>query len=263
MDSINGHNKACCNIPPIVSKGYELKGKYETIGGLKTYVTGPATATNAIFVVYDIFGYYEQTLQGADILSTADPEHAYQVFMPDFFEGNAADLAWYPPTTEEKKTALYSWFSTRGFDLGVKKSPKILADIESVYGKKKWAALGFCWGGKVISLLSGPSTPFTVAAQCHPAFISSDDAKAVTIPMCMLASKEEDADEVKGYEEALSVERHVEVFGDQIHGWLSARGDLEDERVKGEYLRGYQVLSGWFGRFIDGEEGEKKLGGKI
>lgn len=32
----HGHSAACCSIPPIVSEGYEAKGKYETIGGLKT-----------------------------------------------------------------------------------------------------------------------------------------------------------------------------------------------------------------------------------
>lgn len=34
--AMHGHSAACCSIPPIVSKGYEQKGKYETIGGLKT-----------------------------------------------------------------------------------------------------------------------------------------------------------------------------------------------------------------------------------
>jgi hypothetical protein len=34
--AMHGHSAACCSIPPIISKGYEPKGKYETIGGLKT-----------------------------------------------------------------------------------------------------------------------------------------------------------------------------------------------------------------------------------
>jgi hypothetical protein len=37
MESINGHNVACCNVPPVVTEGgMELKGKYETIGDIKT-----------------------------------------------------------------------------------------------------------------------------------------------------------------------------------------------------------------------------------
>jgi hypothetical protein len=164
MESINGHSAACCNVPPIISEGYEMKGKYETIGDLKTCklksqracispakflladspsdITGPASSTNAILVIYDIFGYFPQTIQGADILATSDKQHSYQVFMPDFFEGEPCNIAWYPPVTEDQQKNLYAWFSTRGPNIAVTRIPKLLEDIESVYGKKTWAALG-------------------------------------------------------------------------------------------------------------------------
>lgn len=73
---------ACCTVPPVVSSGYSAKGKYETIDGLKTYVTGESGAKTGILVVYDIFGYFDQTIQGADILAAGDSERKYQVFMP-------------------------------------------------------------------------------------------------------------------------------------------------------------------------------------
>lgn len=55
-------------------------------------------------MIYDIFGYFPQTIQGADILAYSDKEHAYQVFMPDFFDGEPADIAWLfsPLGTEEE-----------------------------------------------------------------------------------------------------------------------------------------------------------------
>lgn len=56
-------------------------------------VTGPSDATAAILFVFDIFGYFPQTLQGADILSTSDKHHQYQVFMPDFFDGQPVDIS--------------------------------------------------------------------------------------------------------------------------------------------------------------------------
>lgn len=34
--AIMSHSKACCQIPPIVAKGYQAKGEYKTINGLKT-----------------------------------------------------------------------------------------------------------------------------------------------------------------------------------------------------------------------------------
>lgn len=39
MPASHGHSEACCNIPPIVVEGYEPKGKYETINGMKTCVS--------------------------------------------------------------------------------------------------------------------------------------------------------------------------------------------------------------------------------
>lgn len=82
-------SQACCSVPPVVSKGYQQKGEYTDIAGLKTYVTGSssAKATSAILVVYDIFGYFPQTIQGADILAKGDSEHEHIVFMPDWFKG--------------------------------------------------------------------------------------------------------------------------------------------------------------------------------
>jgi hypothetical protein len=58
-----------------------------------TDVTGPADATKAILFIFDIFGYFDQTLQGADILSTADKQQ-YKVLIPDWFEGNPCPIEW-------------------------------------------------------------------------------------------------------------------------------------------------------------------------
>jgi hypothetical protein len=44
--------------------------------------------------------------------------------------------------TEEQKQALYSWFPSRVPATGVAKVPKVLAEVESKYGTKSWAALG-------------------------------------------------------------------------------------------------------------------------
>ncbi|CAJ2510024.1 Uu.00g059240.m01.CDS01 [Anthostomella pinea] len=71
--------------------------------------------------------------------------------------------------------------------------------------------------------------------------VHAGDAANVRIPTMMLASRDEPVDDVKRYEENLKVAKHVEVFGDQIHGFMSARGDLKDAKVKAEYERGYKL----------------------
>lgn len=55
-------------------------------------VTGPADAAKAIVVVYDIFGYFDQTVQGADILAFSDDHQKYKVFMPDWFKGKPCPI---------------------------------------------------------------------------------------------------------------------------------------------------------------------------
>lgn len=102
----------------------------------------------------------------------------------------------------------------------------------------------------MISLASGSNTPYKVGAQCHPGMIDPADAAQITIPTLMLASGEESTEEVAAFQKALKVENHVEIFADQVHGWMSARADLEDEKVKMEYERGYKILLSFFAKHL-------------
>lgn len=43
---------------------YTPKGTYEHINGYKTYVSGPEDSDRAIVMIYDIFGFSPQILQG-------------------------------------------------------------------------------------------------------------------------------------------------------------------------------------------------------
>jgi hypothetical protein len=61
-------------------------------------VTGPDDATKGIVVIYDIFGYFDQTIQGADILATSS-DQKYKVVIPDWYVAlPAAELrcTWLP-----------------------------------------------------------------------------------------------------------------------------------------------------------------------
>jgi dienelactone hydrolase len=93
---------------------------------------------------------------------------------------------------------------------------------------------------------SGDANPFKAAAECHPAMVDPKDAEGIKVPIIMLASGEEPENKVKEFEQALTVPKHVEIFGDQIHGWMAARADLSSERVKEEYTRGYKTVLSFF-----------------
>jgi dienelactone hydrolase len=80
--------------------------------------------------------------------------------------------------------------------------------------------------------------------------VDPNNARNITIPLCMLASKDEPVDAVKEFEANLAGEKHVEIFADQIHGWMAARSNLEDPRVKAEYERGYKTLLDFFAKHL-------------
>ena len=80
--------------------------------------------------------------------------------------------------------------------------------------------------------------------------VDPGDAEGIAIPLCLLASKDEPEKDVKVFEGKLKGEKHVELFGDQIHGWMAARADLGDERVKAEYERGYKTLLEFFAKYL-------------
>ncbi|KAK4898416.1 hypothetical protein LTR27_004012 [Elasticomyces elasticus] len=241
-------SKACCTVPPVVAEGYKQKGDYITIEGMKTYATGPKSAKSAILVVYDIFGFFPQTLQGADILAHADKEHQYQVFMPDFFDGKSADISWYPPDNEEKGKKLGEFFKTSAAPpKTLERIPKVLKQIEAERPDiKEWAIVGYCWGGKIVNLISQQGTPFKAAAACHPAMVDANDASGVTIPYAMFPSKDEPKDDVEKWQANIKVKNVVRWWPNQVHGFMAARADLKDEKVKEDYQKAYEELLSFF-----------------
>lgn len=74
----------------------------------------------------------------------------------------------------------------------------------------------------------------------------ADAKNRIKIPLAMLASKDEPAEDVEKFEKALTGPKHVEIFKDQIHGWMAARSNLKDNRVQEEYTRGYKTVLTFF-----------------
>lgn len=211
-------------------------------------MTGPSDAKRGIISFYDIFGYFPQTVQGADILAYSNSENPSIVFMPDFLKGNTAQMAWFPPDTDEKKAASGAWMKdtldaaghSALFEETLQAATSAHPEITS------WGVIGYCWGGKMVAMLAGRDTKVKAGVSTSPAMVEASDAEKIKVPMMMLASKDEPADAVKQFDEALKVTKRVETFGDQVHGWMSARADLNDDRVKSEYERGYKLAVDFF-----------------
>lgn len=157
-----------------------------------TDVTGPSTAERGILYIYDIFSFRSQSIQGADILAHASSRPCL-VVMVDWFEGGAVQEEW--TTSIEGRKLLHEFVETTASPTRV--LPRILetlAEFETLYPTvTRWGAVGYCWGGKLVSLIvaKGVESPLVAAAQSSPARLDPEESRRITIPMAMLASSKE------------------------------------------------------------------------
>jgi dienelactone hydrolase len=136
-------------------------------------IVGPEDATKGIVDIYDIFGIWPQTIQGADRLSA---QIGALVLVPDFFDGTGLAIDAVPMDTDEKKKIVGDFFATKA-------SPpdnlvKILALRKELTEKYPaieghWGVFGLCWGGKLAVLASGEGNEgvgrrFNVSGTAHP-----------------------------------------------------------------------------------------------
>ncbi|KAJ6519444.1 Alpha/Beta hydrolase protein [Mycena sanguinolenta] len=251
---IHNTNAACCSIPPVQSE-YTPKGTFKSVGDFKkVYVTG-GPSDNAIVCVYDIFGYFPQTQQGADIISAALKT---VVYMPDFFEPPgkgpfpAAD---FPPTTDEGKKALQEFFGGTANPGEAVKKLTAFAQALKAGGAKKVGAYGFCWGGKVTLSAAGESTPLEAVSIIHPAMLSVDDAEKLTVPLAIYISKDEPVDEFIKIVDVLAkkpfaTKNDNKYYAGMHHGWAAARADLNVQANKEEFENVYTRLAEFFSKTL-------------
>lgn len=159
-----------------------------------------------------------------------------------------ADISWYPPDNKEKGQKLGDFFKNQAAPpKTVPRVPKIVSELQSTHPEiKEWGVLGYCWGGKIVNLVSQANTPFKSAVAAHPAMVDANDAPDITIPILLLPSSGEDKNDVGSYEKALKVKHEVEWYDDQVHGFLAARANLEDPKVVAAYEKGYQKIISWY-----------------
>lgn len=105
---------------------------------------------------------------------------------------------------------------------------------------------------QIVNLVSQEGTPFSSAASCHPAMVDAADAPKITIPILSIPSKDEDKDAHDKYEQALKVKKRVEWFNNDIHGFMAARSNLDNDSERTSYEKAYSILSDWFKETLSG-----------
>ncbi|KAL7933169.1 Alpha/Beta hydrolase protein [Trichoderma chlorosporum] len=247
-------SEACCKVAPVTAD-YTPKGKYEKIAGINTYIVGPENATKGIVDIYDIFGVWPQTIQGADRLSA---HTGFLVLVPDFFDGKGLDINSIPMDTEEKQKTVHQFIGTTGNpQANVEKLLALRKELTDKFPavESSWGLFGLCWGGKLTVLACGEGNEgvgrrFKASGTAHPGMLDEADAKAQTAPHILLASKDEPADKVALYKEIMGDQVETTTYETMHHGWMGARSDLKNEENIKEYERGYKQAADFFAKHL-------------
>ncbi|KAG9122574.1 hypothetical protein FRC07_000988 [Ceratobasidium sp. 392] len=213
------------------------KGEYKPYGPFKkAYVVGKQGTGKAIIGIYDIFGYFPQTIQGADIL--AETLDAYVVY-PDFFDDKPWPNEAFPPRNEEEGKKLQEFFGTTANLKDCVEQMGKTADKLRSEGAKHVGTIGFCWGGKLSTV--GATTGKTDAAVAiHPAMLDVKDAENLKVPLAIFPSKDEPLDVYEKIIDTISTKPFAsknvyKVYPDMYHGWAAARADLDNSETKKAY----------------------------
>jgi len=78
-----------------------------------------------------------------------------------------------------------------------------------------------------------------------------EDIKQLKIAHCLLASKDEDratVNKIAEYLNAKNDESKVEIYSENIHGWMGARANLENGDERLSYEEGYKDLVRFFAK---------------
>jgi len=251
MSTVTNTNVACCTVPAVHSD-YTPKGLYKSFGGFqKVYVTGPEKSDNAIVAVYDIFGFFPQTQQGADMIASTLKT---TVYMPDFFEPKEPfPTSKHPPKSDQDKADLQAFFGPDGAANAPANIGKLTEFAQTLKsnGVKHVGSYGFCWGAKICILSGGNSTPLDAVAMVHPAMLSSDDATKLTVPLAMYITKDESTEEYNKINDIISKKPFASKsdsknYTDMFHGFAAARADLKNQENKTEFENVYGKLVTFF-----------------
>ncbi|XP_038704142.1 endo-1,3;1,4-beta-D-glucanase-like [Tripterygium wilfordii] len=233
----------CCSNAPTLNPS-SGSGHVEKLGGLNTYLTGPADSNRAVILISDLFGYEAPKLRKlADKIAAA----GFYVVVPDFFYGD-------PYVADIPERPIQVWVKDHGPDKGVEDTKLVVEALKSK-GVSAIGAAGFCWGAKVVVELAKPQF-IQAALMLHPSMVTVDDIKGVEVPIAILGAEHDKFSPpalLKQFEEVLAakneVESFVKVFPNVSHGW-TVRYDVNDPVVVSAAEEAHQNMLDWVSTYV-------------
>lgn len=215
---------ACC----FESNFHEGKivGKFETVFGLPTYVTGLDNSSDRVIVILtDVYGHdYNNINLIADQLAKVGK---YQVYVPDILKGDKVGGPGFNKTFD-------GWLADHTAEIT---SPIIKGFVgplrEKIGASAFLGVIGYCFGAKYAVHEVGPGGVADAAALAHPSFVTIEEVEAIQKPVIISAAQTDPifpAELRHQTEEALiktKVRFQIDLFGGVSHGF-AARGDDKD-----------------------------------
>ncbi|TKY54059.1 Endo-1,3/1,4-beta-D-glucanase protein [Spatholobus suberectus] len=231
----------CCSNPPTLNPSGGA-GHVDKVGGVDSYLTGSPHSKLAVLMVSDIFGYEAPNLRKlADKVAAA----GYYVVVPDLLVGE-------PFNPQNSNRPLPAWLKDHGPENGAEAAKPIIEALKSK-GVSAIAAVGFCWGAKVVVRLA-KSRLIQTAVLLHPSFVSLDDIKGVDIPIAILGAEMDQISPpelVKQFEQVLAaksgVASFVKIFPKVSHGW-TVRYNTEDAEAVKVAEEAHRDMLGWLAK---------------
>jgi len=237
----------CCTLPPFKSDYEPLGQTIKLDGGLQMYTTGPKDARIALVGIYDIYGFHNNTFQGADVLAK---ETGYRIVLPDFFRGQGWDVNNVPP--REGRPALDAHIQKVGA------IEIVLADLVHVTehlnrdGATSIGGYGFCWGAKKLTQAEDAGLHlFNALAFVHPSFKQKGDAIHLSVPCALVPSQGEDQEIMNDFWSTVQSKPFANKcvrkdFLDVPHGFCAARANWADPLMAKRANQAYQILASFF-----------------
>lgn len=225
----------------------EAKGKHETIYGVETYITGSASPSDKVIVIFtDIYGI---KLNNALLVADQLAEAGYKVYVPDILDGDIFVLG--------EKVDFASWLARHTPEVTNKIIDKFMAGLISEHAPKFIGGLGYCFGAKFAVQQLHPRTgTLHAAAIAHPSFVSMEELEAIgkDKPLLISAAQTDQifSQELRHASETKLIEIgatfQIDLFSHVSHGF-AARGDVSDPNVKYAKEKALQDQICWFNRF--------------
>jgi len=232
------------------------EGKFETIGGVKTYVATPTVdypKDKAILFLTDAFGYQ---LVNNLLLADAFAKNGFQVYLIDLFSDDAVPV-------NAMETGTFDFTKWLPLHAAEQTRPLVDAVIAALkeQGVTKFGATGYCFGARYVFDLAFDHVT-DVSVTSHPSLLETEDlekyAKTATAPLlinsCEVdsqfpADKQARADEIFGGGKfAPGYER---TYWDGCTHGFAVRGDINDPKVKAGKEGSFKASVEWFLKYLN------------